>query len=445
MRPGRGRPPGPPWAARLRPSEVVEVEVEKGVYRGQGLARRDGQVVFLPRTFPGDRVRARVESVTPGFVRARVEEVLRPGPGRRDPPCAAAGRCGGCAYQGYAYPAQLALKEAILRETLSRGGAAWEGPVVAHGSPEEGWRARAVFHVQAGADGVSLGLHEEGTHRVVDPERCLQVSPAMDAARRALRDALAARPDIARRVSDLDLAESPDGRQMVACLEADLDPAEAPALAGLADAAPALTGFGVACGRDGRTFVPLRGEPYTEARVRGHLLRAHLRSFFQGNRYLVDALAEAVTRHVPAGGTVLDLYAGVGLFAVPLGEKADRVRGAELNPFAVEDAGVNARRARMDHVQVEAGDVARALAGWTRGEGERVVLDPPRTGAGPAVVRAVTARRPSAVVYVSCDPPTLARDLKVFAEGGYAPTVVEMFDLFPDTFHLETLVALQPK
>jgi 23S rRNA (uracil1939-C5)-methyltransferase len=428
----------------VRPGDVLELDVERGVYRGQGLARHEGRVVFVPRALPGDRVRARVEQVTPGFVRARLEGVLRSAEGRRDAPCPAAERCGGCTYQPYAYPRQLALKEAVLRDALARGGVPWDGPIATHGSPEAGWRTRAAFHLHSGPDGtLRLGLHEEGSHRVVDPDVCLQVSPAMDGARRALRDALTAQPRWARHVRDVDLAESPDGTRLVAVLETDLPPAEATALAPLADAAPALTGFGVAAGEEKRrTFLGLAGDPHLEAVVAGFRLRSHVRAFFQGNRFLVDPLVEAVRRHVPEGGTVLDLYAGVGLFAVPLGARADRVRGVELSPFAVEDAAVNAGRAGFAHVRVERGDVSRALGGWSPSPDERVVLDPPRTGAGKAVVAAVAARKPSTIVYVSCDPPTLARDLRGFAEAGYAPRGYEMFDLFPNTFHLETVVTL---
>jgi 23S rRNA (uracil1939-C5)-methyltransferase len=186
----------------------------------------------------------------------------------------------------------------------------------------------------------------------------------------------------------------------------------------------------------------LRGDPFLEADVLGFRLRSHVRAFFQGNRFLVEPLVEAVRRHVPEGGTLLDLYAGVGLFAVPLGARAERVRGVELSPFAVEDAAVNAGRAGLAHVVVERGDVARALAGWTPSADERVVLDPPRTGAGKEVVAAIVARKPSTIVYVSCDPPTLARDLRGFTGAGYSPRAYEMFDLFPNTFHLETVVHL---
>ena len=430
--------------SRLRPGDLIDLDIEKAVYRGQGLGRHEGQVVFVPRALPGDRLRVRIEAATSGFVRGRIEQVLGQGPGRRGAPCALFDRCGGCAYQAYDYAGQLAVKEAVLRETLLRGHVPWTGPIALHPSPEVGWRMRASLHVHYGADGLRLGLHEEGSHRVTDLVTCLQLSPAMNAAQRALAGALARRPDWARHVSDIDLAEAPDGAQLVASLETDLAPPAAAALGALADDVPALTGLGVVAGVDrARRFMPLRGEPWIEATVQGVSLRAHVRSFFQGNRFLLDDLVAAVSRLTPAGGPVLDLYAGVGLFALPLAGRADSVRGIEIDAGAVGDAQRNTERSGLANVRIERGDVAAALREGGAALDERVVLDPPRAGAGEEVVRAIARRRPLSVVYVSCDPVTLARDLMVFAGEGYAPSAVEMFDLFPDTFHLETVVALR--
>jgi 23S rRNA (uracil1939-C5)-methyltransferase len=428
----------------LRPGDVVELDIEKAVYRGQGLGRHEGQVVFVPRAVPGDRVRVRIEAVTSGYVRGRIEQVVGPASSRRAAPCPLFDRCGGCAYQSYDYAGQLALKEAVLRETLTRGRVEWAAPIVVHSSPEVGWRTRASLHVHYAADGLRLGLHEEGSHRVTDLDACLQLSPAMNGAQRALAAALARRPDWARHVRDVDLAEAPDGGQLVASIETDLEPPAAAALGRLADEVPALTGLGVMAGTGrAQRFMPLRGEPWIDATVQGLRLRAHVRSFFQGNRFLLDDLVAAVTGLTPAGGSVLDLYAGVGLFALPLAGRAERVRGIEIDAGAVGDAERNIEHAGLGNVRVERGDVAAALRGMEAGAEERVVLDPPRAGAGPEVVRAIAQRNPLSIVYVSCDPATLARDLRLFAVEGYVPSAVELFDLFPDTFHLETVVALR--
>lgn len=427
----------------LSPGGVLELTIEKGVYRGLGLARHEGQVVFVPRGLPGDRLRVRVGSLSRGYVRAAIEEPLAPGPGRRASPCPFFARCGGCAYQELGYAEQLRLKEQILRESLERAGVPWEGEIRLRGSPEEAWRTRASFHLQMREGELRLGLREEGTHRVVDLPRCLQISDPMNRAFRGLLAGLAERPGVARRIHDVDLAESFDGGRLVASLEGDLTVQQAAALASLVRWAPGLTGLGAVLGqRGGRRFVSLHGEPYVGATVLGIHLRSHVRSFFQANRFLAGELAQEVLELTAPGGRVLDLYAGVGLFALPLATRAEEMLAVEINPTAVEDAEANARQAGLGRLRVRRGDVLEALASWPVHRGERVVLDPPRSGAGTEVVKAIALRAPGSVVYVSCDPPTLGRDLKTFAEAGYRPDVVRAFDLFPDTFHLETIVRL---
>jgi 23S rRNA (uracil1939-C5)-methyltransferase len=430
-------------AGDLRAGDVLPVTIEKGVYRGLGLARHAGGVVFVRRAIPGDRLRVRVERVRSGYAWAVAEETLAPGPGRRPPPCPYFARCGGCAYQGLDYAAQLALKQAVVRETFARGGVAWEAEIPVRASPEEGWRTRASFHLAGGPGGWALGLHEEASHTVVDLPRCLQLSEAANRTLDALRSALVERPAIARRVAHVDLAESATGDRVVVCLDGALEAGDAPRLAGLVDAAPWLTGAGYGLGRGPRgRFVALRGEPHVYATVLGIRLRSHIRSFFQANRFLIEDLAGAVVGAVPPRGPVLDLYSGVGLFALPLAASGASVTAVEWNAAAVEDARANARAAGLEEVRVRCTDVLTALGTVQPRAGETVILDPPRSGAGADVVRAVAVRRPAFVVYVSCDPPTLARDLKTFMALGYRPDSVQAFDVFPDTFHLETVVRL---
>jgi 23S rRNA (uracil1939-C5)-methyltransferase len=431
---------GVPPADGLARGAVVETTIEKGVYRGRGLGRVEGRVVFVPRALPGDRVRVRIQEVHAGWAEGDLVERLEAAPDRRASPCPYVPRCGGCAYQELGYEAQLRLKEAVLRESLARAGAPWEGPVGVHASPERGWRMRAALHVAAGEGGVRLGLRQEGTRRVVDVEVCLQLSDAMNGAARAVQAALAG--SLARQARGLDLLESPAGGALVAVLETALLPREIQALAALAERVPGLTGFGA---RSGRKLHWLGGSPHVEARVLGMTLRAHVGSFFQANRFLLEPLARTVVELVPEGGRTLDLYAGVGLFALPLAARSGgEVLAVEISPLAAEDARVSARRNRLGRVRVVAGDVRETLAALRPEPGETIVLDPPRTGVPPEVVTLLASRAPSAIVYVSCDPATLGRDLARLAGHGYKPDVVQLFDLFPDTFHLETVVRLRP-
>jgi 23S rRNA (uracil1939-C5)-methyltransferase len=427
----------------LRVGETLEAVIEKGVYRGRGLARVEGRVVFVPRAHPGDRVRARVREVHAGWGEAALEELLDASPARRASPCPYVPRCGGCVYQDLEYGAQLDLKESVLRETLARSGAPWEGPIERHASGERGWRLRASLHFAVVNGELALGLREEGTRRLVDVLDCLQLSAALNETARGLRLALARRPGLGPRLRGLELLEAPDGRARVAVLVTRLRGSAAASLAALGTEVPGLDGFGVESG-DGRLHW-LHGSPYVEARVRGLDLRVHARSFFQSNRHLLATLVDTVLDLVPPAPRSLDLYAGVGLFALPLAARdGGEVRAVERARFAVADNRENARRNRLAGVRVVEADVREALGRLPDDSEESIVVDPPRGGLEPEVVAGVAARRPRAVVYVSCDPATLGRDLALFAARGLRPDAVRLFDLFPDTLHLETVVRLRP-
>jgi 23S rRNA (uracil1939-C5)-methyltransferase len=342
------------------------------------------------------------------------------------------------------YERQLDVKREILAETLRRSGADFPPEFELAGSPEEGWRTRSSLHFEARGSELRLGLHQEGTHAVVDFERCLQLSPAMMEAALGVRSALRSRPGLWPTLRGLQLAEG-NAAGLVATLETRAPSSEAPALAALRGAAPGLTGWAVLAEDHGReTFLLLHGSPWLAHDVAGLRLMSHARAFFQANRFLVEELVAHVLALVPSEGKVLDLYAGVGLFSLPIAKRGQETRAAESDAQAVDDARENARRLGLTGFRIEAADVREALRAWPREEGETVVLDPPRTGAGLDVVEVVAARRPRAILYVSCDPPTLGRDLAHFQRLGYRADRLRAFDMFPDTFHLETVVRLVP-
>jgi 23S rRNA (uracil1939-C5)-methyltransferase len=271
----------------------------------------------------------------------------------------------------------------------------------------------------------------------------LHVSVAMNEALAGLKRGLERRPALAARVSDIRIVESGSPGAVVACLEGELAGADAPLVLSLAEGT-SLAGLGYLVGpAQRRRHVALSGESWVASEVLGLRFRVHVQSFFQANRFLVEALARTVRERTPPGGSVLDLYSGVGLFALTLAGQAERVQGVEGVEVSVEDAKRNAEAAGLSNVRFRLGEVAGALASLPRERGERVILDPPRTGAGVATVRAVAAREPEAIVYVSCDPPTLGRDLKALRELGYKLASLELFDLFPDTFHLESVALIR--
>jgi 23S rRNA (uracil1939-C5)-methyltransferase len=429
--------------APLAPGDLIEVVIEKAVYRGLGLAHHEGQVVFVPRGLPGERLGVRVVSVERGYARAATEERRTAASGSRPAPCPAFPACGGCAYQSLDYRAQLDLKTEMLRESLRRGGVPWDREIQATGSPEEGWRTRATFHVSLSGGEVALGFYEEGSRRVVDlPEGCPQVSRELQEVLNAAREVLSKRPVVARNVANLRLAESPDGSERVLILEGRLSAAEAAALAA-ALSSPRLSGIGAALGAEGRRrLVTLSGRLHVEARVAGVSLRSHAAAFFQGNRFLLEVLAAQVGALLPGGGSLLDLYGGCGLFGFTAGRSAESVSVVEGNDLSVADAEENARALDFKKLRVFRGDVAEVLSTLPDAGDERIIVDPPRAGLTRTVAEGIGARKPAAVVYVSCDPATLARDLRTLATYGLEADHVQMFDMFPDSFHIESVVRL---
>lgn len=425
----------------MKAGDRLSLQVEKGVYRGRGLARSGGRVVFLAGALPGDRVRARVDKVKRDFAEAVVEAVEEPGPARREPPCAHAGRCGGCAYQPLGYEAQLALKRDVLTESLSRARVPLDGVELAvTGSPEQGWRWRARLHVEWEGARPVLGFREEGGHALVDIERCPQLTPGLAQLADDLRRALAQDAAGLRVVEELRLGEGGDGASRAAVLNVHraLDPQSG---ARLAARVPATTGLGWQGAGAGAPFVRVAGEPYLfTPRPRG-LLRSHVLSFFQGNRALLDVLEEKALAPLAGARRVLELYSGVGLFTAPLAARADHVRAVEGAPWAAADARHNL--AAFDHVQVLEAAVEHDAPEWARGRFDGVLLDPPRSGAGPEVVDAVARARVARVAYVSCDPTTLARDLARLRGHGFVLRSLQLLDLFPDSFHLETVAGLE--
>jgi len=346
-------------------------------------------------------------------------------------------------FQDLGYEAQQAAKEAVLRESLGRAGVKWEEPIPVRASPEQGWRLRAAFHFSSTRNQLKLGLRQEGSRRVVDIEGCLQLSEGSNRSLRDLRERLGGPSHIQRRLDGVDLLESPGESERVAVVSTTLGSRDVAALASLLDGVEGLSGLGVVAGR---RLHWIGGSPHVEIPVLGLGLQVHVHSFFQANRFLFEPLAQRVLDLLPGAGLALDLYAGVGLFALPLAARdGGEVVAIERAPTAARDALANTRRHGLENLRVVQLDVASALAAIPRAPGERVVLDPPRTGLEREVVAQVAARRPEAIVYVSCDPPTLGRDLALFAARGFRPDTVEMFDLFPDTFHLETVVRLVPK
>ena len=384
------------------------------MYGGDGLARLDGRVVFAPFCLPGERIRAAAEREKPGLVRARTLEVLERAPERVEAGCEYFGRCGGCHYQHAPYEYQLAAKRAILEEELYRlARTAPPGEIEVVAAGPWGYRNRAQFHLEDGR----LGYHEARSHRVWGITHCPIASPRINEAIGALNEMMR------------------EGRwpRFVRTLEIFTDEREVQ-LNVLETARPVARRFFDWCGERIPGLVEGALDYRGEFRVSSN-------SFFQVNRFLLDRLVETAVRGAE-GEAALDLYAGVGLFTLALARRFRSVTAVEAGGGAVRDLRFNAERAGLAHVRAEQA-AAEAYLEATTGVPEFILLDPPRTGIGKGMVARLCELKPRAMAIVACDPATLSRDLAGLIAGGYRIARMALVDLFPQTFHMETVVRLE--
>jgi 23S rRNA (uracil1939-C5)-methyltransferase len=372
---------------------------------GEGIAREpSGRVLFVRGGVPGDLVRVRIAEAHKRFARAEIAELVRASKARVAPPCAVHGECGGCGWQQIDYETQLAAKRAILCDALSRIGGVQletlEAPVEVARSPQPyGTRSRARLLFRNGR----VGYRRARSHALVATSECPILAPPLA---RALAQIAASPP---RGEGELDLACGDDGAVSVSGAR----------LPGFAQRDISLAAPG------GRVGVSPRG-------------------FFQAHATLRGALADAVLAGAGEGGRLLELHAGAGFFTLGLAARFREVVAVESAPRAASDLRANLARAGRGGVRVLEMRAARALAsrevqGFAP---EAIVLDPPRTGIGEGEARALAGLRARRVVYVSCDPVTLARDLRVLIAAGYRLARCDGFDLFPQTPHVEALAVL---
>lgn len=393
-------------SGRLRAGALLDVRVERILPGGVGLAHAEGQTLFVSLAAPGDLARVRVETVRGRALFASIVEVLEPSEVRAEPPCPYFGRCGGCDFQQLTYEAQLAAKAEIIRDCLRRV-AHTEPPAEIEVMPSpEVWRYRSRARWQHDALRRHLGYYERGSHRVCD-----------------VADCPVAAPPVAERLVRL--------REMMS-----------------AGTLPQASEFEAVAGDEGVALDPSveRGDEREQLRrINGETYRFDAGCFFQINHALLGPLVEEGLRGTAVGGdTALDLYSGVGLFTLPLARRFRQVVAVEGNPASAEYARRNLSDATLPNARVETSAVGDWLAhhAGDLGRADFVLLDPPRAGAEPEAVRGLIALKPAHISYVSCDPATLARDLRLLLDADYRIDSLRAFDMFPQTHHVETVVHL---
>jgi 23S rRNA (uracil1939-C5)-methyltransferase len=430
-----------PQNRTAKPVESRIVQIEKPIYGGSFLARDNGKAVFVPLTLPGEQARVHIVDEKRGYSTAEADEIVRAAPQRMPANCRHFAACGGCHYQHTDYATQLKLKQTILRETLERGGV--PTPLEIAMLAGEPWAYRNCIRLAFDRRG-NVGYRERRSHAVIAIQECPIAAPLLvKAALNAAEVLLDVAP--ALRASELALFCNSDETELLATVFVEVsDKRRFDEFAReLSTQVPALRGAElVAEGRPGASAGQLArwGEPSLAYRAGRFDYRVDHGAFFQVNRWLVDALLERVTAAHKAK-LAWDLFAGVGLFARRLAACYERVVAVESAPAATAALAQN-----LDGTSGEA--VRSETLGflWRRNKSDHpdlIVVDPPRTGLGAETTSLLAEIGAPSLVYVSCDPATLARDLRVLTSAGYEMESVTLADLFPQTFHLETVVHLR--
>lgn len=410
----------------------VEVSIESVAHGGFCVARHDGRAVFVRHALPGERVLALVTEDRGSYLRADAIEILQASPDRVPEPCeyARPGRCGGCDWQHASRAAQLRLKAAVVEEQLERLAGIKRAVTVEDVGPPDGlgWRTRVTFAVDVTG---APGFRKHRSHDVEPVDRCLIAHPLVEdigIERRRWPGTASVEGLVATATGDAAVVVTPVRPHD----EIVVPPLDAKAA--------------VLRGDDKGNAVVVRGRPGVREQSGGRTFRVSGSGFWQVHPAAAETLTAAVLDMLQPrpGEFALDLYAGVGLFAAALAEPlgaGGRVIAIESYPGATADAAYNLRE--FTSVLVETGKVDKVLTKLGLKRCDLVVLDPPRKGAGAAVVRRLVSMRPRAIAYVACDPASLARDVATFAAVGYPMSRLRAFDLFPMTQHIECVALFE--
>jgi 23S rRNA (uracil1939-C5)-methyltransferase len=428
----------------------LDLTIEKLVYGGDGLARLAAdergrrKTVFIPFVLEGEQVEAALVQQKSEFARGRVRRVVSPSPARVEPGCPYFLRCGGCHYQHASYEHQLEIKAAILKETLTRiSKLQLETEFQVHPSPPWNYRNRTRIRVRSAP--FALGYYRFGSHSLLPVEECPISSPLINRALRKIWE-LGRDGRVTEAIGEIEFFANAEDTQLLLQLYVAQNTARAPLKelsATLAEILPEIAGvtsFRAEAAAHGPRSEALpqivQGSGELTYHTAHHDYRVSAGAFFQINRYLTDKLVEIVIGD-RNGRTALDLYAGVGLFALPLSRSFERVIAVESSQISHSDLQYNA----TGNVQAVNATTEQHLQSF-RDTPDLVVADPPRGGLGEAVAQALGRLQAPRLTYVSCDPATLARDLRVLSAAGYAIEQAHLVDLFPQTFHLESVLQL---
>jgi tRNA/tmRNA/rRNA uracil-C5-methylase (TrmA/RlmC/RlmD family) len=383
--------------------DALEVSIEKIVPRGFGLAFAEGATVFVPLAAAGDRVRAIVSQVKGNILFAEIGEVLVPSPQRIEPPCKYFGTCGGCDFQQMNYDEQLAAKVGIIRDALHRIAKIEWGEIPIIASPKDfEYRSRAQWHANSSEN--RIGYYKRNSNDIVAIDSCPKVTPELNGVLTDIRNSIAWENTWSEKFH-IEAASADNGETSIYAPEI-LEKTE-----------------DISFMAAGETF-------FYSAQC-----------FFQGNHLLIEHLLDTALAGAE-GVKAIDLYSGVGLFAIPMARKFGKVIAVEDNDISVDYAVKNAEYAGLTNIDLVRKSVDHAVFEIDANDIDLLLLDPPRSGASNKTMQRIIGLRAKAVSYVACDPSILARDLRKFVDAGYELDSITAIDLFPQTHHVETVARL---
>ena len=452
--------------AQWQKNAVHELEILNYTAEGMGVARLEGRVVFVPHTIRGERWMVRLEKVNKKVAWGRGVELLSPSPARIAPDCPLAGKCGGCQFRHMTYTEELQAKRQRVEDALQRvGGVSVPVPDVIGAQQPDRYRNKVQFPISpfsngTGVAGLSVGYYRPRSHHVLKVEDCMLQPESVTKLRNIFTHTashlhLSAYDENTGKglLRHLYIRTNSAG-QALCCIviNGDSIPNADVLVNELREACPELVGVVLNVNKKdtnvilGDTYQTLWGQDYLEEKLCGMTFRLSVPSFFQINRVQTERLYAKALEFAGLKGTetVLDLYCGIGTISLALSKQAGKVIGAEIVPQAIEDAKQNAARNGVTNAEFFCGD-AGAIALKLARDGIRpdvICVDPPRKGLGPEVPAILASMAPERIVYVSCDPATLARDVKRLEELGYKCMKAQPVDLFPRTAHVETVVSL---
>jgi 23S rRNA (uracil1939-C5)-methyltransferase len=445
---------------------TIDLEITDLSSSGDGLGRKDGRVIFVPDTVPGDQVSTRLVQVKPNFARGKVRRMLAPSPDRVRPACIVADKCGGCQWQSVSYEAQLAAKQQQVVDALTRIGKFDNPeilPILGAADPL-GYRNKVTYPLERAADGrVKAGYYRKGTHKLVNLNQCPvqdeRLNPLLAEVKQDIQErgwSIYNEKRHTGRLRHLSLRIGRRTGQMLLTLVST-----SPKLKDIElqsemwmERYPNLVGVCVNLNWDktnvifGDETILIAGQPYLEDEFAGLRFRIHPTTFFQVYSEQAERLLEVILQELQLQGTelVIDAYCGVGALTLPLAQRAQRCIGLESQPEAVAQGLENAGLNGVENVEFRAGEVSDLLPTLKEElavSPDVVVLDPPRKGCDRDVLDSLIALKPPRIAYMSCDPATLARDLHILCDqGGYTLTKTQSADFFPQTAHVECLAFL---